>query len=307
MLLILPFFSYLSIFRSPSLCSVSSTSTNWVLPPSESSNLSVHGISVVQMAGSSQCGTHSFYIHFGQVSLFIAITSMVSQSRWPSFNPVSHCLMQSLRLALTSLTSCPPFLSHINSKIALNFFWLPLSLSSRFYSHCYLLLLPIPNFHLMLCMLLLLLLRPCPPHLVAFSLSSSSFVFEHAISSFSSHSPLSFSHFLFPVSYLKFLQALLDVDLASTVVCVRTGPGLVGPRPLGVEEGALYPLGSRGAQYLSTALSGLLLQVVAHWGGLSICVCVPACVCVMLHARTCIVWKGNCEGDFERYKSLEIQ
>ncbi|CAK6975184.1 LOW QUALITY PROTEIN: meiosis inhibitor protein 1 [Scomber scombrus] len=62
------------------------------------------------------------------------------------------------------------------------------------------------------------------------------------------------------VSYLRFLQALLDVDLASTVVCVSTGPGLVGPRPLGVEDGALYPLGSRGAQCLSTALSGLLLQ-----------------------------------------------
>ncbi|XP_067427098.1 meiosis inhibitor protein 1-like isoform X2 [Thunnus thynnus] len=62
------------------------------------------------------------------------------------------------------------------------------------------------------------------------------------------------------VSYLRFLQALLDVDLASTVVCVSTGPGLVGPRPLAVEDGALYPLGSRGARCLSTALSGLLLQ-----------------------------------------------
>ncbi|KAM7372353.1 hypothetical protein PAMP_009527 [Pampus punctatissimus] len=62
------------------------------------------------------------------------------------------------------------------------------------------------------------------------------------------------------VSYLRFLQALLDVDLVSTVVCVSTGPGLIGPRPLGVEDGALYPLGSRGAQFLSTALSGLLLQ-----------------------------------------------
>uniref|UniRef100_A0A8P4KL06 Meiosis inhibitor protein 1 n=1 Tax=Dicentrarchus labrax TaxID=13489 RepID=A0A8P4KL06_DICLA len=62
------------------------------------------------------------------------------------------------------------------------------------------------------------------------------------------------------VSYLRLLQALLDVDLASAVVCVSTGPGLVGPRPLGVEDGALYPLGCRGAQCLSTALSGLLLQ-----------------------------------------------
>ncbi|XP_071330454.1 meiosis inhibitor protein 1 isoform X3 [Trachinotus anak] len=62
------------------------------------------------------------------------------------------------------------------------------------------------------------------------------------------------------VSYLRLLQALLDVDLTSAVVCVSTGPGLVGPRPLGVQDGALYPLGSRGAQSLSAALSGLLLQ-----------------------------------------------
>ncbi|XP_068574767.1 meiosis inhibitor protein 1 isoform X2 [Cebidichthys violaceus] len=62
------------------------------------------------------------------------------------------------------------------------------------------------------------------------------------------------------VSYLRLLQALLDADLASAVVRLRTGPGLVGSRPLGVEDGALYPLGSRGAQCLSTALSGLLLQ-----------------------------------------------
>ncbi|XP_059203995.1 meiosis inhibitor protein 1 [Centropristis striata] len=62
------------------------------------------------------------------------------------------------------------------------------------------------------------------------------------------------------VSYLRLLQALLDADLASAVVCLSTGPGLVGPRPLGTEDGSLYPLGSRGAQCLSTALSGLLLQ-----------------------------------------------
>ncbi|XP_027141174.1 meiosis inhibitor protein 1 isoform X2 [Larimichthys crocea] len=62
------------------------------------------------------------------------------------------------------------------------------------------------------------------------------------------------------VSYLRLLQALLDVDLTSAVVCVSAGPGLLGPRPLGVEDGALYPLGSRGAQCLSTALGGLLLQ-----------------------------------------------
>ncbi|XP_074511594.1 meiosis inhibitor protein 1 isoform X5 [Sebastes fasciatus] len=62
------------------------------------------------------------------------------------------------------------------------------------------------------------------------------------------------------VSYLRLLQALLDADLVSAVLRLSTGPGLVGPRPLGVEDGALYPLGSRGAQCLSTALSGLLLQ-----------------------------------------------
>ncbi|XP_026181063.1 meiosis inhibitor protein 1 [Mastacembelus armatus] len=62
------------------------------------------------------------------------------------------------------------------------------------------------------------------------------------------------------VSYLRLLQVLLDVDLASAVMCVSTGPGLVGPRPLGVEDGALYPLGCRGAQCLAAALSGILLQ-----------------------------------------------
>ncbi|XP_067333647.1 meiosis inhibitor protein 1 [Channa argus] len=62
------------------------------------------------------------------------------------------------------------------------------------------------------------------------------------------------------VSYLKLLQALLDVDLDSAVVCVCPDAGLVGPRLPGFEDGALYPLGSRGAQFLSAALSGLLIQ-----------------------------------------------
>ncbi|XP_055366740.1 meiosis inhibitor protein 1 isoform X3 [Betta splendens] len=62
------------------------------------------------------------------------------------------------------------------------------------------------------------------------------------------------------VSYLRLLQVLLDADFASTVVCVSTGPGLVGSRPLEVEDGALFPLGCRGAQCLSVVLSGLLLQ-----------------------------------------------
>ncbi|XP_028311694.1 meiosis inhibitor protein 1 isoform X2 [Gouania willdenowi] len=62
------------------------------------------------------------------------------------------------------------------------------------------------------------------------------------------------------VSYLKVLQALLDADMTSEVVHVSTSPDLVGHRPRGVEDGALYPLGSRGARYLSIALSGLILQ-----------------------------------------------
>ncbi|KAF7220679.1 meiosis inhibitor protein 1-like [Nothobranchius furzeri] len=62
------------------------------------------------------------------------------------------------------------------------------------------------------------------------------------------------------VSYLRLLQALLDVDLTSAVVCLNTGPGLVRPRPLEVEDGALFPLGSKGALCLLNALQGLLLQ-----------------------------------------------
>ncbi|XP_077357764.1 meiosis inhibitor protein 1 isoform X2 [Festucalex cinctus] len=62
------------------------------------------------------------------------------------------------------------------------------------------------------------------------------------------------------VSYLKLLQALLDVDLTSTLLCVTTGPSLVGQAPLELEDGALFPLGSRGAQCLLIALSGLILQ-----------------------------------------------
>ncbi|KAM4716413.1 meiosis inhibitor protein 1 [Anableps anableps] len=62
------------------------------------------------------------------------------------------------------------------------------------------------------------------------------------------------------VSYLRMLQALLDADLASPVVSLSTSPGLVGPRPLEAEDGALYPLGSTGAQCLLTALTGLLMQ-----------------------------------------------
>uniref|UniRef100_UPI003AAAD747 meiosis inhibitor protein 1 n=1 Tax=Centroberyx gerrardi TaxID=166262 RepID=UPI003AAAD747 len=62
------------------------------------------------------------------------------------------------------------------------------------------------------------------------------------------------------VSSLRLLQALLDVDLASAVLCVSAGPGLAGPRPLGTTDSALYPLGSRGARCLAAALYGLLLQ-----------------------------------------------
>ncbi|XP_061556913.1 meiosis inhibitor protein 1 [Phycodurus eques] len=62
------------------------------------------------------------------------------------------------------------------------------------------------------------------------------------------------------VSYLRLLQALLNVDLTSALVCVTTGPGLVGQTPLEPEDGALFPLGLRGAQCLLIALSGLILQ-----------------------------------------------
>lgn len=58
------------------------------------------------------------------------------------------------------------------------------------------------------------------------------------------------------------LQALLNVDLTTALVCVTTGPGLVGETPLELEDGALFPLGSRGARCLLIALSGLILQVV---------------------------------------------
>lgn len=63
------------------------------------------------------------------------------------------------------------------------------------------------------------------------------------------------------VSYLRLLQVLLDVDLETEVLRLNSGPALVGPKPLSVEDGALYPLGFRGAQCLTTVISGLLLQV----------------------------------------------
>ncbi|KAM9784132.1 meiosis inhibitor protein 1 [Syngnathus typhle] len=62
------------------------------------------------------------------------------------------------------------------------------------------------------------------------------------------------------VSYLRLLQALLDVDLTSALVRVTTSPGLVGHAPLEPEDAALFPLGSRGAECLLIALSGLILQ-----------------------------------------------
>ncbi|MEQ2316836.1 hypothetical protein AMECASPLE_036582 [Ameca splendens] len=77
------------------------------------------------------------------------------------------------------------------------------------------------------------------------------------------------------VSYLRMLQALLDVDMASSVVCLSTGPGVVGPRPLEAEDGALYPLGSTGAQCLLTALSGLLMQVLSL---IDLNICVFVCL-----------------------------
>ncbi|CAG01643.1 unnamed protein product, partial [Tetraodon nigroviridis] len=67
---------------------------------------------------------------------------------------------------------------------------------------------------------------------------------------------------LYHVSYLRLLQVLLDTDLVTEVVCLNSSPGLVGPKPLSVEDGALYPLGSRGAQCLATVISGLFLQLL---------------------------------------------
>lgn len=81
------------------------------------------------------------------------------------------------------------------------------------------------------------------------------------------------------------LQALLDVDLVSAVVCVSTGPGLVGPKPLGVEDTALYPLGSRGSQCLSTAISGLLFQV--EW--IDVCLTAFVCVCVFVLVQSILL------------------
>lgn len=81
---------------------------------------------------------------------------------------------------------------------------------------------------------------------------------------------VSLSHCLFLVSYLRLLQVLLDVDLVTEVVCLTSSPGLVGPKPLSVEDGALYPLGYRGAQCLTTVISGLLLQVRIHFVCLSL-------------------------------------
>nr|XP_046187011.1 meiosis inhibitor protein 1-like isoform X4 [Oncorhynchus gorbuscha] len=60
-------------------------------------------------------------------------------------------------------------------------------------------------------------------------------------------------------SSLRLLQAVLDVDLESPVLCVSVGPG-AGQRPLGDTDSSLHPLGSYGAHCLITTLYGLLLQ-----------------------------------------------
>ncbi|XP_034150951.1 meiosis inhibitor protein 1 isoform X3 [Esox lucius] len=60
-------------------------------------------------------------------------------------------------------------------------------------------------------------------------------------------------------SSLRLLQAVLDVDLESPVLCVGGGPS-AGKRPLGETDSSLYPLGSHRAHCLITALYGLLLQ-----------------------------------------------
>ncbi|XP_036069246.1 meiosis inhibitor protein 1 isoform X5 [Oryzias melastigma] len=65
---------------------------------------------------------------------------------------------------------------------------------------------------------------------------------------------------LYHVSCLRLLQALLDADLTSPVVLLDSGPGLVGSQPLEIEDGALYPLGFKGAMGLLNALSAFILQ-----------------------------------------------
>ncbi|KAJ8251866.1 hypothetical protein GJAV_G00226290 [Gymnothorax javanicus] len=60
------------------------------------------------------------------------------------------------------------------------------------------------------------------------------------------------------VSVLKLLQAALDVDLQSPLLCLSSSPS--SQRPLLAKEGALQPLGSRRALSLITALYGLLME-----------------------------------------------
>ncbi|XP_049331740.1 meiosis inhibitor protein 1 isoform X3 [Astyanax mexicanus] len=60
------------------------------------------------------------------------------------------------------------------------------------------------------------------------------------------------------VCMVRLVQAVLDVDLSSPVVCVSECAGL--QRPLQSADGALHPLGYRGATSLLTALQSLLLQ-----------------------------------------------
>lgn len=186
--------------------------------------------------------------------------------------------------------SCCPFLSHISSKLPSVLFKCYSAYPLHLYSLCYLLLSSfyISNLNLLLYMLthlFLFCLAPfslwaCPPHFLTLSSSCCS-----PLCLVIPSTPNSFGFslaFHFTVSSLRLLQAILDVDLTSAVVCVSSGPGLVGPRPLGVEDGALYPLGFRGAQCLSTALAGLLLQVVLQGGNdVCVCVCVSECLCVL--------------------------
>lgn len=112
-------FPHPSISPSLSQCFVSSAATNWVLPPSESSNLSVHGLSANQVAGSSQFGSHCVLAVILAVSLSLSPPLLWSFSLADlSLTLFLCCFTHSLHLALTSLNSCPPFLSHINSKMS---------------------------------------------------------------------------------------------------------------------------------------------------------------------------------------------
>lgn len=74
-------------------------------------------LSAIQMAGSTKFGFHCVLgVFFTPVVRFFSITTWVSLNflQFPSLRSALHSL--SVYLALTSLTSCPLFLSHVSYK-----------------------------------------------------------------------------------------------------------------------------------------------------------------------------------------------